>query len=49
VYGKAPRSSRVVTTAATDEAFCPIATYTQITSSPFWLMIVSIATEDFPV
>ena len=31
------------------EAFCPIATYTQMRSLPFWLMIVSTATAVLPV
>mgnify|MGYP003304775990 CR=1 FL=1 len=34
---------------ATVEAFCPIATYIQITSVSFWLIIVSIAIVVFPV
>ena len=33
----------------TVDAFCPIATYTQITPVPFWLMIVSIAIAVLPV
>ena len=36
VYCKAPRCSKVLTIWATDDAFCPIATYTQITFWPFW-------------
>src|SRR5260370_825229 len=31
------------------DAFCPMATYTQKRSLPFWLMIVSTATAVFPV
>ena len=34
---------------ATVDAFCPMATYTQITSLPFWLMIVSVAMDVLPV
>jgi hypothetical protein len=36
------------TTDATVDAFWPMATYTQMTPCPFWLMIVSIATAVFP-
>ena len=39
----------MATVCATLEAFCPIATYTQTKSPPFWLIIVSIAIIDFPV
>src|SRR6185295_8747159 len=49
VYAIAPFSSSLRTTLATVEAFCPHATYTQIRSLPFWLMIVSIATAVLPV
>ncbi len=49
VYSIAPYSSSVSTTPATVEAFWPMATYTQMTSLPFWLMIVSIATAVLPV
>ena len=35
VYSIAPNSLSFSTTAATVEPFCPIATYTQITPSPF--------------
>src|ERR1051325_10322651 len=45
VYSIAPCSLRRSTTAATVEFFWPIATKTQITPSPFWLMIVSIAID----
>ena len=31
------------------DAFWPIATYTQVTFWPFWLMIASTATADLPV
>ena len=34
---------------ATVERFCPIATYTQTTPVPFWLMIVSTAMAVLPV
>jgi hypothetical protein len=42
-------SSSLRTTLAIVEAFCPIATYTQMRSLPFWLMIVSTATAVLPV
>ncbi len=45
----APYSVSLLTTFLIDDAFCPIATYTQIRSLPFWLMIVSIATAVLPV
>jgi hypothetical protein len=37
------------TTWRTVDCFCPIATYTQKTPLPFWLMIVSTATAVLPV
>src|SRR5215475_5620845 len=49
VYAIAPNSSSFRTTFAIVDAFCPIATYTQKRSLPFWLMIVSIATAVLPV
>src|SRR5262252_9394462 len=49
VYAIAPCSSSFLTTLAMVEAFWPIATYTQIRSLPFWLMMVSIATAVLPV
>src|SRR4249920_3764609 len=49
VYSMAPYSVSLLTTFLIDDAFCPIATYTQMRSLPFWLMIVSIATAVLPV
>ena len=49
VYSIAPCSSSLRTTLAIVEAFWPIATYTQISSLPFWLMMVSTATAVLPV
>ena len=40
---------RISTTPATFASICPHATYTQTTSSPFWLMIASTAIAVFPV
>jgi hypothetical protein len=45
----APCSVSLVTTFLIEDAFCPIATYTQIRSLPFWLMMVSTATAVLPV
>src|SRR3546814_4260363 len=49
VYSSAPYSSSLRTTLLMVDAFCPIATYTQVTSLPRWLMMVSTATAVFPV
>src|SRR5437660_1668129 len=49
VYSIAPCSSSVARTRAMLAAFCPIATYTQKRSLPFWLMIVSRSTAVLPV
>ncbi len=45
----APWASSVWTTWATVEFFWPIATYTQKTPLPFWLMIASSAIAVLPV
>jgi hypothetical protein len=45
----APCSWSLSTTWATVDCFWPMATYTQKTPLPFWLMIVSIATAVLPV
>ena len=49
VYSIAPACRSRSTTEATVDSFWPIATYTQITPVPFWLMIVSIAIAVLPV
>jgi hypothetical protein len=45
----APASVRRCTTPAIVEFFWPMATYTQTTPWPFWLMMASTATAVFPV
>ena len=45
----APAVFNVLTSLAIVDAFCPIATYIQITSLPFWFMIVSVAIAVLPV
>src|SRR5882724_2181873 len=42
-YSSAPASRSFSTTVATVDRFWPMATYTQMTPVPFWLMIVSTA------
>ncbi len=49
VYSIAPYSSKVLTTCAKVERFCPVQTYIQKTSVFFWLIIASIAIAVFPV
>ena len=49
VCSMAPRERSASTMPATIDAFCPMATYTQITSLPFWLMIASMARDSLPV
>ena len=49
VYSIAPAARSFSTTDATVDAFCPIATYTQITPCPFWFRIVSSAIAVLPV
>ena len=45
----APCSSSWATIWATVDSFCPMATYMQMRSCPFWLMIVSTAIAVLPV
>src|SRR5580698_2595257 len=49
VYSMAPDSRSFASTARTVDAFWPIATYTQMTPVPFWLMIVSRAMAVLPM
>ena len=49
VKSMAPDSLSRWTTDATVDAFWPIATYTQMTPVPFWLIIVSTATAVLPI
>src|SRR6478609_7970887 len=49
VYSSAPASRSFSTTEATVERFWPMATYTQTTPWPFWLMMVSTPMAVLPV